>query len=94
MDRSVTVALADAFCVFQIEEQGRFVLVRLRTVHDGSLRMVPVAFNQDAAAALTGVKIAEEGLVPDAVRAAPERVLVELAIGRGFQAAEMRTVDW
>jgi hypothetical protein len=46
--------------------------------------MVSVSLYDDAAAALAGVEIAEEGLLADAVRATPAQIGVELAVLLGL----------
>ena len=84
------VTLTNGQDVIQIEEQLRVAVMLLLVVRDGGLRMMPIAFDDDALTFLTGVEIAEEGLPADAMLAAPARVFVEMSIGGGFGAA---TVD-
>lgn len=84
LDQRVVASLADRLGVIESEEQGRVALVCLLVVCNGGSGMMPVAFNDDAAAALAGVEVAEEGLLPDAVRPAPAGISVELAVLLGL----------
>jgi len=52
--------------------------------------MVTVVQDEQAAAALAGVEIPEQGLLPDAVLASPSLILVELAVLICFRSAEVR----
>lgn len=51
--------------------------------------MVTVASDQQAFAALAGVKVADEGLLSDAVGAAPAGVTIKPAILLGLRRAEV-----
>ena len=70
------VALADRLDVLQVEGQLRIAAVLHLMVRYGGARVIAIACDDDAPATLTGVEVAEEGLLPDTMRAAPPRVLV------------------
>ncbi|MGN6307304.1 MAG: hypothetical protein ACTHNH_21005 [Mesorhizobium sp.] len=76
--------LARRLDVPEIEEQRLVTLVRPLVVGDRGAGMVPVAFYDDAAATLAGVQVAEEGLLADAMGAAPSGISVKLAVLLGF----------
>ncbi|MFI0844417.1 hypothetical protein [Mesorhizobium sp. IMUNJ 23232] len=86
------VELADCLDVVQVEEQFRVAPMLDFVVRDSGLRMMPIALDDDALAALTGEQVSDEGLPTDAVLAAPTGIFVECAVGRGFRATGMRTV--
>lgn len=59
LDEGVVAGLAHRFNVTQVEEQGEVTLMRLLVVGDSSPRVMPVAFQDDAAAALAGIEVSE-----------------------------------
>lgn len=89
LDPSVVILLAHRLDVIEIEEQCRVALMRLLMVGHRCPRVMTVAFKNDAAAALAGVDVADEGLSPDAVRPAPTRICIELPVLLGFCASVM-----
>lgn len=80
LDERVVICLADAFRVLQIEEQSLVTSVRGLVIDDGRARVVSIVRHQQAAAALAGVEVAGERLKPDAVRAVPALVAVEVLV--------------
>lgn len=84
--------LAYRLDVAEVEESRLVALVRFPMVGHRSARVVPVSLYDDAVAALAGVEIAKEGLLPDAVRAAPAGISVELAVLLGLGRAGMVTL--
>lgn len=81
LDQRVMVLLADALGVGEIEEEGGIAAVPDLVVHHRGLRMVAIALDQDAAAALADIVVSLQGLASDAVGAAPARVHIEMAVG-------------
>ena len=77
--------LADRFRVLQSEEQRLVTLVRCLVVDHSGAWVVTVACDQQAVAALAGVQVADEGLLSDAVGAAPAGVTIESAILLGLR---------
>lgn len=89
LDQFVVASLAYRLDVAEIEEQCLVALVRLLVVRNSSSPMVPVAFYDNAPAALAGVKVTKECLLPDASRSAPAEIGVELTVLLGFGRARM-----
>lgn len=85
LHQRVVAGLAHCLDIAEVEEQRLVALVRSLVVGHRCAGMMPVAFYDDAAAALAGVEVAEKCLLANAVRAAPARVGVELAILVGFR---------
>jgi len=59
LNQRVVAGFADCFRVLQIEEQGLIALVGLLVIDHCRAGMVPVAGDQQAVAALTGVEVTE-----------------------------------
>ena len=68
LDQRVVVCLADALGVLQVEEQRRVTLVRLLVVDHCCAGMVPIACDEQAAAALAGVQVPKQRLLANAMR--------------------------
>jgi hypothetical protein len=71
LDQRVVAGLADGLDIVDVEEQHLVALVRLLVVDDRSARMVTVAIDDQAPAALACGAIALQSLATDAVRSAP-----------------------
>lgn len=85
LNERVVARLAYCLDVAEFEEQHLIALVRSLVVGNRGTGMVPVALDDDAVAALAGVEIAEEGLLPDAVRSPPAGIRVEAAVCLGLR---------
>lgn len=84
LDERVVAGLADRLRVLQIEEPCLVALMRGLVIDHGGAGMVTVARDQQAAAALAGIEVANQCLLSDAVGAAPAGVTIEPAIPLGF----------
>ena len=80
LHQRVVAGLAHRLDVIEVEEERLIALVRPLVVGNRCAAMMPVALYDDAAAALAGVEVTEEGLLPDAVWAAPASITVERAV--------------
>lgn len=76
--------LAHSLSVAPVEEQFLGSTVRNLVVHVGRPRVAALPDDNHALASLAHVEVAEQCLLPNAVRAAPALVLVKLAVGFGF----------
>lgn len=81
LDQRIVILLTDALAVVDVEEELRVALVWGFVVDHCCAGMVPVVSDQETSAALASVSIANERLVPSAVRAAPSSITVETVIG-------------
>ncbi len=84
LDKRVVICLADCLDVLDVEEHFVGAFVRLLVVRDGRPWVMPVALYAKTAAALTRVEVPDERFLPDPVRTAPSRIVVEFATLQGF----------
>jgi hypothetical protein len=84
LDEGIVTRLAHRLDIAEVEEQRLVALVCPLVIGHCGAGMMPVAFYDNAAAALAGVEIAEERLLADAMRAAPARIAIEAAESGGF----------
>jgi len=85
LDQRVVTALAVGLDIIEVEEQCRVALVCDLVMGDRRSGMMPIALCDDAAAALAGVEVTEEGLLADTVRATPAGIAVKGAVLLGFR---------
>lgn len=93
LHQRIMASLTYSLDIAEVEEQRLVSLVCLPVVGDSGAAMMSIALYYDTAATLTGVQVAEERLLADAVMTAPARIIVEFAILLGLLGSMMRTAS-